>query len=221
VSVEGVEIQTVRRRRRPPEAPRVLALSARGVTATAFGALVLVGLSFSAGLIKGERRVCSGTDLLGDPLGTPLERMPSRAAGVTSTDLQAFEAANRPLAAAQRIAPLAETPPAPVLVGVPADPQPAEPAAPALVIHKEAPAEGRYGVQLGAFPSSAEAEAFVLAHQEAIGTAPVFVIPTEIKERGTWYRVRIGALRSKELAEALRQRLPEELGRGAMVVSHR
>lgn len=110
----------------------------------------------------------------------------------------------------------------------PEAPSSAEPAPPAAAVPEPArlgkverslPERG-YGLQLGAFDSEAEALRFLGAHAEALAERTVYVVPTEIAGRGTWYRVRVGAEKSRREAEQLRGKLGE-LGAEALVVSHR
>jgi cell division septation protein DedD len=78
-----------------------------------------------------------------------------------------------------------------------------------------------YGVQTGAYPTLDAARASVAAFQDVLDTQRVFIVPVEIKGRGLWHRVRIGAFTSKTDAEALKRSLPDEIARGAMVVSYK
>lgn len=70
-------------------------------------------------------------------------------------------------------------PPKPVLAAAPLKPVVAAPADPAKV-------KGKFTLQLSAFPTREEAEAFA---KKFDGT---FIIPTEIPSKGTWFRVRCG-----------------------------
>lgn len=115
--------------------------------------------------------------------------------------------------------------------GAPAAVEPStgpEPAA-AEVVAPEPPRLGKveralpergYGLQLGAFDSEAEAMRFLNTHAAALAERTVYVVPTEIAGRGTWFRVRVGAEKSRREAEQLKGKLGE-LGAEALVVSHR
>lgn len=89
-----------------------------------------------------------------------------------------------------------------------------------IEIHRTAPGSG-FGLQVGAFASEKEALAFVAENARDIDRLPVYVIPTEIAGRGTWYRVRLGKARSKAAADALRERLAPALAERAIVVAHK
>lgn len=93
--------------------------------------------------------------------------------------------------------------------------------APPPIPFSETPPPSGFGLQLGAFPSRDEARAFLETHRDILAGAKVFLIPTEIPGRGTWYRVRIGVVKQRGDAEILRQKLPENLARAALVVSHK
>jgi len=70
-----------------------------------------------------------------------------------------------------------------------------EPAAPA------ASARVRYTVQVGAYPEKAMAEEEVRNMKRRGYSA--FLVATNIPDKGTWYRVRIGSFANKEAAEKL------------------
>jgi cell division septation protein DedD len=73
-------------------------------------------------------------------------------------------------------------------------------------------------LQVGSFSSEGSAR---LLHQrlEKAGYKPVVVVPAEIPGKGTWYRVRITGIASREAAEKLRRRLAEREGLQTMIVS--
>lgn len=100
----------------------------------------------------------------------------------------------------------------------PASPAAAEPSPPPHL--RRAPA-GRFGVQVAAYPTIEEAEAFLVEHRAALEAAgPVHVIQREVKG-DTWFRIRLGSHPGAAAAEAARAALPRELGAGAMVVRYR
>ena len=78
-----------------------------------------------------------------------------------------------------------------------------------------------FGVQLGAYPSREDAEAFVGRHADVLGRYPVYIVPTRVEGRDDWHRIRVGRFKSRRQAEAVRLALPEELGESALVVSYR
>jgi hypothetical protein len=90
---------------------------------------------------------------------------------------------------------------------------------PALDVRDRAPS-GAFGVQIGAFPAREEALAFLERHRTALRGQPVFLLATEIQGRGTWYRVRVGAVTGRADAEALRGGLPAALSAASMVTRH-
>ena len=67
------------------------------------------------------------------------------------------------------------------------------------------PGTGDYTVQVSSFPHEDEAEAYAAALKRK-GFQP-FVVPGEIPNRGTWYRVRMGRFISQEHAEAAKRLL--------------
>lgn len=86
---------------------------------------------------------------------------------------------------------------------------------------RPAPTSRGFGVQLGAFEREADALAFIDTHAAALADVPVFVVPTVIEDRGTWYRVRLADVKTRAAAEAVRQRLTPALAERAIVVSHK
>lgn len=91
---------------------------------------------------------------------------------------------------------------------------------PRVEIRDDAPDDG-FGLQLGAYPSREEAERFVQTHAEALGDRRVHVVASEVPNKGTWYRVRIGHFDSKRVARRARRGLTEELRSTSIVVSYR
>jgi cell division septation protein DedD len=100
-----------------------------------------------------------------------------------------------PTAAAKPPTPIAAAkPPTPIAAKAPVV------AAPKPVVATETPAnttkKGKYTLQLSAFPTREEAEAFASKFD---GT---FVLPTELPGKGTWFRVRCGNFASFQEAAA-------------------
>lgn len=131
----------------------------------------------------------------------------------------------RPAAPRERPAPEPEAPsaapPAPS-AAAPAAPPPAAPPPPPrpLQVSRTGPGKG-YGLQLGAYPTEQEALDFLEAHRAALEKLPLFIVVTTIADRGTWYRVRAGAVAKRDDAERLKASLPPDLRSGALLVSHR
>ncbi len=109
---------------------------------------------------------------------------------------------------------------APAAVEPSTGPERVAPEPPRLGQIERALPERGYGLQLGAFDSEAEAMRFLNTHAAALAERTVYVVPTEIAGRGTWFRVRVGAEKSRREAEQLKGKLGE-LGAEALVVSHR
>lgn len=84
---------------------------------------------------------------------------------------------------------------------------------------REAPA-GRYGIQVGAFPSIDEAEAFLVEHQAGAWGLPLFLTEALISGE-SWHRVRVGAFKDRGDAERRREAQFEVFVPGAMVVRYR
>ena len=66
----------------------------------------------------------------------------------------------------------------------------------------------RYTLQLSAFQDKAEAEEFMQKLQ-ANGESP-YLVPTQIPERGLWYRVRVGNYQNWEEAVNAKERFERE-----------
>lgn len=87
-----------------------------------------------------------------------------------------------------------------------------------LRFERASPSRG-YGLQVAAFPSEAEAEAYLGRHRDALPT-PRFLVEQTVKgER--WFRVRVGQFSSMAAAREARRELPDGVGSGAMVVRYR
>jgi DedD protein len=99
-------------------------------------------------------------------------------------------AAPKPLAAAPRM--LAVATPRPVV----AAPKPLITAPKTVAATDAVKTKGKYTLQLSAFPTREEADAFAKRFD---GT---FIIPTEVPGKGTWYRVRCGNFGSYQEATA-------------------
>jgi len=122
----------------------------------------------------------------------------------------------------ERLDEAVKSPPKAVLHEPQVDLQPeVEAARPAPIPIRDDPDPGRYGVQLGAFRDLAEAKSFVETNRAQVAELPVFILPASIPGRGTWYRVRIGEVSSQESAEAIRDALPADLARNALIVAYR
>ena len=82
-----------------------------------------------------------------------------------------------------------------------------------------ASAQARYSLQAAAFRNRAEAEAYALKISKQTGFE-FKVVTAEIKDKGTWYRVRTGAYATRAEAKSRAQEL-ESKGVKPMVVSLR
>jgi cell division protein FtsN len=89
---------------------------------------------------------------------------------------------------------------------------PAEQAKKAAAGAKQADQAGKFCVQVASSKERGEAEA--LKARLAEKGLPVYVIESAIKNRGTWYRVRIG----KHLSQQAAGELAAKAGKGAMVI---
>jgi cell division protein FtsN len=102
-----------------------------------------------------------------------------------------------------------------------ADPSKAAAADKAIPVAKAAaspPAEAakttRFTLQIGAFPDLAEAEAFAQQYQ-SLGKP--YVVPSEIPQKGTWYRVRVGDFASQKEAVDAKVAFEKQHNRIALV----
>jgi septal ring-binding cell division protein DamX len=92
----------------------------------------------------------------------------------------------KPIAVAARAPkPLAAAPAAKPIVAAPV-PKPVVAPKPVAAAGDPAKVKGKYTLQLSAFPTREEAEAFAKKYD---GT---FILPTDLPGRGTWFRVRCG-----------------------------
>lgn len=149
-----------------------------------------------------------------EPLKMP-DRVPSETELFASTKPR--DASQARAAPEQNAEPPPETEPAPDE----AEPE-SEPTHDADVgpeIHREVPKSG-FGLQLGSFPSEAEALTFV-KRQEAIFGEPVYLVKHKLKNRGHWFRVRLGRFKSLKQARARLQKLPAPLKDNAILVEYR
>lgn len=78
-----------------------------------------------------------------------------------------------------------------------------------------------WGVQIGAFPDLASAEASLDARVAALMAHPIYIVPAEIKGKGIWHRVRVGTFKTRAEAERARTAMPEDLATQSMVVSYK
>ena len=77
---------------------------------------------------------------------------------------------------------------------------------------QQAAAAGKFCVQIASFQDKKEAEA-IKARMEGKGF-PVYVVESRIKDKGTWYRVKIG----KHLTQQTAGELAAKVGKGALVI---
>ena len=140
---------------------------------------------------RGEKTV--SVDLKPKPRSD--EPVPPTKAGVPAAPGEAIKkpAAEKPAVSRTDQAPR----PAPTKTPAPAAKK--EPAAPA------ASSKVRFTVQVGAYPEKAMAEEEVRNMKRRGYSA--FLVATNIPDKGTWYRVRIGSFANKETAEKLANEL--------------
>ncbi|MCC7386871.1 MAG: SPOR domain-containing protein [Deltaproteobacteria bacterium] len=231
--MEGeIEIHAIKRRRAAsPRRSRlrfelargtVVSLGAAGVTA--FGVVFALGYWLGRGEpapIEGASAPAAAPAGAAAPAAPP-PTAPGAAAPAAPppTAPGAAALAAPPPTAPGAAAPAAPPPTAPgaatAAAPPPAEPPPARP----LQVSRTGPGKG-YGLQLGAYPTEQEALAFLEAHRAALGKLPLFIVVTTIADRGTWYRVRAGAVAQRDDAERLKASLPADLRSAALLVSHR
>lgn len=82
----------------------------------------------------------------------------------------------------------------------------------------DGPTDGRWGVQVGAFPTRAEARA--RRRDLAWTDLPRYVVPVDLPGRGTWFRLRVGNFVDRDDAEAAARRIRRRSGRRPLVVRY-
>jgi DedD protein len=102
--------------------------------------------------------------------------------------------------------------PKPVALAAPKPPSAAAPKAP--VVAEPAKPKNKFTLQLSAFPTREEAEAFAKKYD---GT---FVLPTELPGKGTWFRVRCGAFSSYQEATAAKAAFEKQNKVIALIATH-
>jgi cell division septation protein DedD len=130
-------------------------------------------------------------------LGTNAGKVTTVHASVSAASVK--PAAPKPVSAAASPKTLALATPKPVAVApkpVAVAPKPVATPKPVAVADPANKTKGKYTLQLSAFPTREEADAFAKRFD---GT---FVIPTEVPGKGTWYRVRCGNFGSYQEATA-------------------
>ena len=177
----------------------------RALLALAFVSVVGVGgVAFGVGYVLGQRSVV-------------FDDVPEFLFATQPVSIRVDVPAERPIKVMEnRVATTATT-----SIEAPKAPVPEPPVPPPTVQIGGVPPSGRWGVQLGAFETEDEARVFIRSNATALAGGPVFIIPAEIRGRGTWFRVRVGAERTKARAKNVQLGLPPELGKAALVVSHR
>lgn len=192
-----------RKRRSLPRSLRVaLSLSKGTITFLLFALFVLIGGAFGAGLLVGLR----------------VREAPMVVEKIVVKETPQPVAMDRAVAA-----------PAVVAQGVvgqgiatPAIAVQAEQPKPKLNIIVGPPDDASaWGVQIGAFPDLASAEASLDARVAALMAHPIYIVPAEIKGKGIWHRVRVGTFKTKAEAERARSAMPEDLATQSMVVSYK
>lgn len=87
-----------------------------------------------------------------------------------------------------------------------------------LELREDVPSDG-FGIQIGAYPDRAEAEAAASRLAEELLGLDVFLIPVDIPGKGTWYRVRVGRFATRQDAESKRKSL--SVASGALSLPYR
>ena len=93
------------------------------------------------------------------------------------------------------------------------------PASPAEVLLRTEPPTDGFGIQIGAYPERAEAEAAVARLAEELEGLEIYLIPVEIPGKGTWYRLRLGHFESRSAADLVRKNL--SVAEGALSLPYR
>lgn len=83
------------------------------------------------------------------------------------------------------------------------------------------PPNSGFGVQLGSFPSRAEAEAFLSRNAAALSAQPNYIQAVRVRGKGQWFRVRHGRWEASRAASAQLKRLPKALAKGAILIEYR
>lgn len=177
------------------------------------GGLLCLGLAFALGYVSGQRSERLALDL-GSPSSslTQLEKEAQRHreltfyADLSQEKLPQKEAPKLKQAAVQSAPPKQETKPAPA-PPKPDKPKPqAETTAPSKTRRALdlGPARtGEYTIQVSSFQSMEEAKAYS-ASLERKSFRP-FIVAAEIKNKGTWYRVRVGRFADESTAQAAKK----------------
>ena len=79
---------------------------------------------------------------------------------------------------------------------------------------------GRHGLQVGAFPSKAEARKFLEEHSTEFARQPMYLLPAKVGSKSVWYRVRVGSFETAADAARFLKALPDELAKSSMVVRY-
>lgn len=175
--------------------------------------VVGVGAAFGGGFFMGQRVPLeqAAPVALAEPETKPNTKPKAKPAPKPAP---AVDPKPEPVAKAE--APEVEEAPEPAVAPEPAEEAPAAP----TVELREAPKDG-FGVQLGAFPSREEAVAFVDENAAFLSDRRVYLQETEVKDKGTWYRVRLGRFGSKSVARVAKRNLPNALKKVSIVVRYR
>lgn len=93
-------------------------------------------------------------------------------------------------------------------------------AAPALRVSEALPSSG-FGLQLGSFPTRAEAVAFLARNAALLSARPNYIQAVRVRGKGQWFRVRHGRWKDARAASAQLKRLPKALAKGSILVEYR
>ena len=111
------------------------------------------------------------------------------------------------------------TPREPVLIDPPPKPRAVEPAKVPFVLSAPPRNLGHFTVQIGASQDHADAQK--LESRARLAGLKPYVVEARLGNRGTWYRVRVGAFNDKDAANNFRRDVERELRVTAMVMPSR
>jgi cell division septation protein DedD len=193
------------------------ALDDRQIAGLLAGALLLFGAVFALGLLVGKHLAAQTQPALATTELVPVERKPTARLPEPPAP-PAKQAVDAPPPAPKQAAAVVPAPKPAVIVPPPPRPVsiPAAAAPPAAL----APPPGDPGdftIQVGASKDRVEAQRLVQRARAA--GLKAYVTEAELGEKGTWYRVRVGAFKDKDSASRFRHDVERELRVAAVVMS--
>jgi cell division septation protein DedD len=198
-----------------------ISLDDRQIAGLALSLLLLLGGVFALGLLLGKHLAAQEPPVPAAPEMAVVDRKP---APPTPPPAKIDPPEPRPPAAvitAPKPAPAAVVPGPRPAVTIPPPPKPATVAAataPTVVVLTPPPRDlGEYTVQVGASQDRGEAQRLE-QKLRAAGLKP-YVIEADLREKGVWYRIRVGAFKDKDTAGRFRRDVERELRSAAVVMS--